>query len=403
MPSSLLRTVFSWNSGFSLPGGWRTATPAPGQDNGMPGDTDFATLDLADSGLRRLSRVPASKRPAGYDDRFDATTLWVDAVWRDGVLRLICPRLNNLRGIVRRGTFAIDGRPARPRIRQWYRHAVISIPAPARPSRVSVTLPGWRGETTVHGPEDAPFAGRNVLATLSKDDDPAWIEDWVRFHVRHHGADAVLFVDNGSTRHSPAEIDAAILRGGVAARRVLRVPLSYGPRGDKPYANAELYLQTCVLNALRCRFLRKARAVLANDVDELIHWPGGSVFDAAVHSRWGYVAVDGHWVYPPQGWQGPARHGDHGFRAMPPAPCPQKWCIVPEGPLRRFEWRVHHLERLPAPWLFRLRGATLFHCRAVTQGWKSMTRLDAPHGTEPDPVLADALAQAGVGRRSGAA
>ena len=365
--------------------------------------SDFATLSLDGSGLERRSRVPERKRMPDYAERFDSKTLWVDAVWRDGTVRLIAPRLNNLRRAVLGAVFALDGRSVRPGIRQYYRHAVLTLASPEKPARVSVQIGNWRGETVVHGPQDARFAGRNVLFTLSKNDDPAWIEDWVRFHVHHHGADAVAFVDNGSTRHSPDAIRAAIRRGGVETVLILSTPLRYGPRGTPPFANTELYLQTCVMNAMRWRYLRAARAVLGSDVDELIHWPGGSIFDAAARSRWGYVAVDGHWVYPAPGCEGWSWHARHSHVAAPAKPCPQKWCLVPDGPLRGVEWRVHHLERLPFAKRFRIADATLYHCRAVTTGWKSAGRLLAPEGTVPDRALCQALAEAGMPDRSGTA
>ena len=58
------------------------------------------------------------------------------------------------------------------------------------------------------GPGGA-FAGRNCLMTLSRDNALDWIRDWAAFHVREHGADAVLFFDNGSTDYRPEEILAA--------------------------------------------------------------------------------------------------------------------------------------------------------------------------------------------------
>ena len=76
------------------------------------------------------------------------------------------------------------------------------------------------------------FRGKRVMVTMSKDNDLAWIRDWVEFHTRNHGCDAVLLYDNGSTQYEAAklqEIVAAI--PGVDAALVVTWPFSYGPGG----------------------------------------------------------------------------------------------------------------------------------------------------------------------------
>ncbi|MBP0482251.1 hypothetical protein [Sagittula salina] len=349
---------------------------------------DFATLTLEGSGLARRSRVREAFHEADYLERFDAQTLWLDAVWRDGVVRLICPRLTSLRGAMRGARFALDGRTVRARVQYFDRHSVVTLRSREVPLRVSIEIGGWRGETRVHAAEDT-FAGCNVLVTLSKDNDPAWIEDWVRYHVVHHGADAVLFVDNGSA-YGPEVVRAAIQRGGVAMSRVLVTDAPYGPRGKKPYANAELFLQFCVLNAVRHRFLWNARAVLNCDIDELVTTEG-SIFDTAVDSRFGYLAFPGYWVHPEPGFEGYPSHRAHGFRDAPKIACPDKWCMVPNGPLRHFEWRQHRLERLPFPSWFR-GEAGFWHCRNITNGWKLLKRTRVREATVPDGALQQAVA-----------
>ncbi|WP_425073869.1 hypothetical protein [Sagittula sp. S175] len=351
---------------------------------------DFATLTLDGSGLARVPRVRDAFREEDYLERFDAATLWVDAVWRDGVVRLICPRLNNLRGAVAGALFALDGRAVRGRVRNYDRHSVVALRCHEAPARVSVEIGGWRGESMVHR-ADSGLDGCNVLVTLSKDNDPAWIEDWVRFHVVHHGAEAVVFVDNGSA-YGAEVIRAAIARAGIAPEmaRVLVTDLPYGPRGKKPYANSELFLQFCVLNAVRHRFLWNARAVLNCDIDELVFCEG-SIFDRAVESRFGYVAFPGYWVHPEPGFEGFPSHRTHGYREDPRRECPDKWCMVPSGPLRGFEWRQHRLERLPFPSWFR-GAAGFWHCRNVTNGWKLLKRTRVQEATVPDAALQQAVA-----------
>ena len=364
---------------------------------------DFHSLSLDGSGMKRRPRVRASKQLPDYLTRFDADTLWLDAVWRDGILRLICPRLNNLYWTLRFARFRLDGVPTRARFARFYRHTVISMKSPRPPETVSVDIGDWTGQTRVSLPEDLLFAGRNVLFVLSKNNEPSWIEDWVRFHVFHHGADAVLLVDNGSTETSLTDIAAAITRGGVDQRLVLSAPLPFGPIGKPPFVNSELFLQTGVMNAVRWRYLYRARAVLATDIDELVSCSRGSIFDAAVASPQGYVAIPGQWAYPAPGSTEAPRHATHIYRDDPAQACSEKWCMVPDGPMKDYEWRVHKLEGLRRGRRFLLPGSRLYHCRAITTGWKSRQRLIAPEGTVPDDGFRQAVAAAGLQGAAGSA
>lgn len=359
----------------------------------------FATLGLNGSGLTRTPRVRPAKRAEGYLDRFDASTLWLDAVWHNGAVVLICPRLNNLKRAVSSAKFSVDGTSVRPRFTRYYRHTLIHLAAETRPASVAVQIGDWRAETVVNGP-DTRLDGCNVLMTLSKDNHPDWIEDWGRFHIAQHGADAVLFVDNGSQTWGPDQIRPALERAGFRNIVLLSTTLRYGPRGLPPFLNAELFLQTGVLNALQFRFLQGARAVLNCDVDELVMTPGRSVFDAAVASRQGFVSFPGRWVHPApddDGWPAHARHTHHDD---PPKTCPSKWCVVPNGPLRGYQWRAHGLERLPFAGRFQADNAWFYHCRNISNGWKSLKRTQVRGGTVPDTELQAALAEAALPQRS---
>lgn len=362
--------------------------------------SDFATLSMTGSGLTRTPRVRPEKRAEGYLDRFDSDTLWLDAIWHDGHVILICPRLNSLDRQVTRARFTLDGGAATPKVKRYYRHTLIRLPAPQRPQKVAIQIGDWRGETRVNGP-DHRLDKRNVLMTLSKDNHPDWIEDWGRFHIAHHGADAVLFVDNGSGTYGPDLIRAALDRAGFDDVIVLSTPLRYGPRGLPPFVNAELFLQTGVLNALQFRWLQGARAVLNCDVDELVMTPGQSVFDLACNSRSGFVRFPGRWVHPAPEDEGWSWHARHSHRDDPAKPCPPKWCVVPSGPLKGYQWRAHELERLPLAKRFRADGAWFYHCRNITNGWKSLKRTHVRDGgTVPDLELQAALTAAKLPRRS---
>jgi hypothetical protein len=362
---------------------------------------DFATLDLADSGLRRESRVPEKCQIESYFDRFDATTLWFDAIWAKGKVWLICPRLNNFKSALKSGQILLDGKPVRPRFKTYRRHTEITLSAPNCPKEVEVQLDGWTGRTRVKPTDSETFAGRNVLITLSKDNELDWIEDWARFYVEQHKADAVLFVDNGSTTTTPEQIEAALRRGGFELVKVMTTPLRYGPKGAPPYANSELYLQTCVLNALRLGHLSTARAVLSLDIDELVSPQSQTIFDRAVESRFGYVRFRGRWVHMDPALEGMPHHGGHSFTLPDSDRCPPKWCIVPGGPLGMWYWCPHGLEKFAIDSFFVDKNWQHLHFFNLTSGWKVPGRLMSQPGIVFDQGVKKILSDAGLPVRSG--
>ncbi|UMA67071.1 hypothetical protein LVO79_18840 (plasmid) [Roseivivax marinus] len=332
---------------------------------------DFATCRLDPSGPRRLSRVAPRFQKEGYGEAFDALTLWVDAIWHDGEVTLVCPRLNNLVPVIHEGTFTLDGDTRAKSLRSFYRHSLVRLKSPEPPRRISFATGGQVYETAVHAEDRDRFRGRNVIVTMSKDNDLVWIEDFARFHAETQGAEGIVFIDNGSTLYGKADIERTLAWAGLDAL-VLRTCLPFGPRGRSPYANTELYLQTCVLNAVRLRFLQHARAVLCCDIDELVLGrTATSVFDATWHSTFGLTRFGGEWRYaPPPLRPELVRHDDHALFDPVKKPSPAKWCVRPSGPLGDLQWRPHILEGFAFNWAFHSSAFTYHHCRQITTGWK---------------------------------
>jgi hypothetical protein len=157
--------------------------------------------------------------------------------------------------------------------------------------------------------------------------------------------------------------------------------MPYGPvaKGTKRPTKAK-FLQAGLTNLARVRFLAAARAVLVNDVDELVvRRAGPSVFDAAAASRAGFVKFRGIWrVAAPVPGRLP-RHRDHWLiPADGNVDCPAKYCAVPGGRLRRYSWGTHNLDRL---WMSRRHETEDFaylHCRDISSRWKTSRPASAP-------------------------
>jgi hypothetical protein len=309
---------------------------------------------------------------------------------------LVCPRLNNLSDIVRSAQFELDTIPVTARVQEYDRHAIITLDMDAKPTRVSVKIGQWHGESLIYEWDTTSFQGCNVIVTMSKNNEHRWIHDFARFHVQNHRADGMLFIDNGSADYGPDELLATLKSAGIAKPAVLSTALKLGPRGLKPFRNSELYLQTCALNVARVGYLSRAKAVLNCDVDELVHCTDGTIFDLARHSPLGFVTFVGSWRFPAQVRTGPVVHADHMGADPTRGPCPPKWCIVPNGPLDQFQWRPHALGRLPFPRLFRTKQAKYWHCRAVTTSWKGNNRLVVPEKTIPDQEMRAFLERLGT-------
>ncbi|MCH2165182.1 MAG: hypothetical protein MK098_11090 [Marinovum sp.] len=357
--------------------------------------SDFSNLQLP-SGLSRKSALPKRYRPDGYLDGFDAKTLWYDAIWADGTLYVVAPPFNNLSRDIKRARFRVDGRPATlRRMRRYKRHAVLEFSSPDPVQRVSVYLGDWRGESAVSEAEFGRFAGRNTMFYISQNNDLRWMQDHARFHRHHHGAEALIVLDNGSTLYNTAEIEAALSETGLDVL-ALSAPFKYGPVGLPPYRRLEKYLQTALFNILRLRFLARARAILSVDIDELVLTQGRSVFDLVQQSRLGFLQIQGAWRVPAPGPSGPFLHADHTHVEEGHEACPPKWCLRPDGALGGWSWDVHGIERLPFLHSRTHPDLSFAHCRGVTTGWKKSNRLAAPAQSLEDPAMSEAFLAAGV-------
>ncbi len=366
--------------------------------------------------ILRESPRPLAQRNADYAGQFDWDTLFYDVyrVGRHVVLQgpPFFNLLDHLRadpGLTRafRGLFPRARHIGiRKRGEIWLRSAAENL-----------TLDGALGRHTLAvQPEGTGlFAGRRVVTTLSKDNDPKWIADWLRFYERVHGADALLLYDNASNAYDARDLEAALrAQFPQVLIHVVSWPFAYGPSGglagavdgiETPWDSD--FCQTGMLQHARFRFLGKARSVLNVDIDELVLSDRGrSIFEATEKRRSGFVKFPGFWIsattptdLPPAG----ARHADFRWREREdPTICPPKWCLVPARASRsRHSWSVHNLfdarcnRQVSDEFAFR-------HMRAISNGWKEKrwdaVAYEAQRFTE-DNALAAAFAKAGLDGR----
>jgi hypothetical protein len=367
------------------------------------------------SGLRRASPRPLALRNERYDSRFDWDTLFYDCyrVGRDVVLQ--GPPLFNLAEPL------LASAPLAAQMRRWFgRPRVVS-----RDKRGELWLRSAADHLTLAGPIGTYrltigadlahlYAGRRVILTLSKDNAPRWIADWVRFYRGEHGADAALIYDNASTTYNAAGLQADLR--AMFPDMVIHVvswPFKYGAQGglagavngiEAPWDSD--FCQTGSLQHARLRLLRHARSVLNVDIDELVVANrAGSIFDATERSRCGFIKFDGEWISgasPCPVTPETCRHADFIHRDVRETrTCPPKWCIVPARHDRfATSWSVHNLfgsrhnRRIDARFSYR-------HMTAISTSWKEDRGIAGafePEGFAEDTALVESLARAGLRR-----
>ncbi len=355
--------------------------------------TPLSSLRLPEHfGLRRDMPAPPERRKKGYAETFDALTLVYDCFYDDAARQvvLVCPRLLNLWPLLRDG-LSINGESVGARLRRtkMLRVEILRIASPDRPDTVTLSVAGESLTLPVGSTELECFQDRNVLMAISKNNPIEWIEDWVRYHVSAHRADALLLIDNGSTAYTVEELLSRLSAlSGLQTVRILPAPFPYGgPSGGRFHPPAK-FLQTSMFNVAQLRFLHFARAVLSVDIDELVSPAAGSIFDAAVRSAFGMVSFFGHWVYPPRaGTARPQRaHAMRRGRKMIANP---KWCVVPNSLAGRFSWAIHRPGGVFYPLTIR-RRFRYWHCYATSTSWKS-NRTRRIRDLSPCPELTSAL------------
>jgi len=363
----------------------------------------LATADLGGTPHRRRELVPPDERDAAYEAGYDRTTLWYDAFWEAGRITCVAPPLMNLKATVFGAALTLDGRPARlRRVARHQRYEVLQIAAPSLPREIALAGADWSLAAGVARADRQTFADKNVILTISRDNELEWIRDFALYHRRMQGADAVLFIDNGSTAYPPEAVAETLREAGLEAL-IVTAPLPYGPvlQGARNKHVAKFF-RTAMLNVARLRFLSTARAVLNVDIDELVWSEGKSVFDMAAESTIGFAPFAGRWRNPGPDAGQPPRHADHVWRRDVQKDCPAKYAVAPQKLAGRLSWDVHRLERLPLKDLFLRRDAGYWHCSGISTGWKYGQRLRRQGGDGIDErmmtMLARALAPEGSAR-----
>lgn len=363
----------------------------------------------AEGPLRREPGRPRDLQPPGFGERFDHATLFYDVFAVGSLVCLAGPPLLNLRPALAAAGWTVDGFPPEPgqvilgdidrTQRSW-----LDLRRPGGARSLEVTPAGMRLETAVSVDGAGLFAGRNVLVTISKNNDPTWIHDWIIFYRDHHAIDAVLLYDNGSDAYTVASLRDALAT--IAGVSVVIVPWNYpfGPLGVDAAGRAlpwdSDFCQYGMLEHAKMRFLRHANLVMNADVDELLLCRGGETIGHLMdRKRLDFCRYAGHWLENLRGAgvEGPPRHAQFGWVNPALHPCECKWSIRPTRVLLgRVQWRVHDVQGLPAT---SQPDAAFRHFAGITTGWVTQRK---PSITDTSRLRLDAEILQAMARSFGA-
>lgn len=351
----------------------------------------FAILSV--SGFELPPELGLRRDIPNPNNLLDDSWLFHDAFVADGQLHLIGAPLINLWPVFRRMHFAVDGRPLKSR---WHRAKrdrteILRADVQGSPSNLSISLGSVSSEIPIQRAQPEIFRGRKVLLAKSKDNDLAWIEDWVDFHVRAQGADAVLFYDNASTRYGPTEVlDCIRSVPGIEAAVVVDWPYKFGDL--VPGCNGD-YAQYVILEDARRRFLADAAGVLHLDVDELVVSEGTqTAFESAAASRLGGICFVGIWIDSArEGSDSQIRHRDFRYHRKGQGDASLKWAAIPRLLPDDVQLTVHGFGKgfgHGYPSDIRLR-----HFRRVNTSWRHDRRAVTTYDPEIHEVDAPWVAQ----------
>ena len=86
------------------------------------------------------------------------------------------------------------------------------------------------------------FSGLNTLLLMNKNNDLEWIRDHIKWHMAHHGLEAVMIMDNNSDRYDPDSLIPYLKETGIKQVALLKLPFTYGAFGITPFRYRDLYL-----------------------------------------------------------------------------------------------------------------------------------------------------------------
>lgn len=335
--------------------------------------------------VKRESPRPVDLRQADYDEKFDDRTLFYDCfVDEYGAIVLSGPPLLNLREPLISAKWYVGGEYHEPLLTDLDRTQRSVIPGQFHSdSKLEIESQVGSFEVKLGSDLNEVFAGRKVLMTKSKNNDLAWIRDWIEFHTKVHGYDAILFYDNDSTEYSTRELVNVISSvSAVDVGVVVSWPFKFGPQaGDyggvtgAPWDSD--FTEYGILEHARFRFLTRAAYVSNHDVDELVICEDGrTVFEHVEESPSRAIRYKGRWIERHgEPFARTPRHSDFVYFDIDRAHGTTKWTAAGEVMKDSNQWSTHNIRGI------RMENVTSVlhrHFKGISNSWKyDRTQVDS--------------------------
>ena len=348
---------------------------------------------------RREPARPVNRRPANFAAQFDELTVVYDCFrLKPTQVMLMAPPLNRFDSIL--DSLSVQSLPGSGECRYQLEHK-FTLGFPSRRTdnlcRILVDVPeaadslrlkSKAGETVlaIRPKSSQLFRDRRVLFTLSKDNDPRWICDWMRFHRDLQQADAVLLYDNGSTAYTTQSLLQAMQQvAGFSTIVVMEWPYKYGPQGIGRGTWDSAFCQDGAMEDARWRFLGDAQGVLNCDVDELA-LSDTNLFEQVANSSSGCIRFPGRWVNAPKNATSTSvpTHRESTYQLLPQWRwkslrlkdinlCPTKWVVVPNRCPQQTHWTAHEIVGMSSESMKPAQGFYR-HFRQISTNWKNNRR-----------------------------
>lgn len=260
------------------------------------------------SDIRRHPPRKLEDQQADYYSKFDFNTVFSDVFKSSSKLIAIGPPFLNLLPSLKRATFLINSAAipsAAISFHELNRCCRLEIDLSMLatqivPEQLTIRSPQFELSCSVGSSHTDVFEGKNVLVTLSRDNDLEVIRKWIELQISANSIDAAIFADNKSSQYSKQELfDCLSNIKGLSTTYLVDWPHLYGPTGGPNQKWDSDYGQHQVWEWTRRRFLGKARTVTISDVDELpLTESGRPVGDVALETKSGVYAYPMRSVVP---------------------------------------------------------------------------------------------------------
>lgn len=357
---------------------------------------DVSLVRLAeDSALRRMPLRPMVEWTESFWKGFDNRTVFVDAFQVGPDVMLVGPALENLAIPLQNAVWRCDGAEiTTPDIADAHLINITRLKNVGPVQSVMISGDGFELGFRVNPNFRDLFRGRKAILTVSKDNPLIWIKDWLKFHHDHHGTDAVLIIDNGSTAYTMEELRAALASvPGIAIAVVVQIDIPYGPGPNASGRWDANYFQFTAIEYARWKFLTHAAGVIQGDIDELILTDDGrSIYEHAADDGQGVCCYYGRFferIDEPR--EETPRHRDVVHYDPDTKRSGSKWTVIPERNPDHFQWLVHSVRGYSKT----VDDVLMRHLMLINTGWKykyAPVRFD-PKKHLLDAELADALAE----------